>query len=94
MLYCNTESLPWSLDELLKSVEPLSCYEIKGRELILYLSGMHMGDSSALDLKPIEVLAVVPGQFTGPAGISGVPLLHPRDQELGCAVGCGDCSRR
>jgi len=63
------------LDELLVTVESLSAYEIHGRELILYLAGMHAGDGSALEL-PIEVLAIVPGHFTGPASRAYLYYTH------------------
>jgi len=54
------------LDELVKITEALSCYEIRGREVVLYFLGMRAGDRSGIEL-PVEVLAVTPGHFTGPA---------------------------
>jgi len=51
------------LKELVKAGR-IAAYEVSGREVVLYWRGMDAGQSFQL---PIQVIAAVPGEYTGPA---------------------------
>ena len=52
-----------ALDALVATVDSLSCYELRGRDVVLYLAGLE--PAAELELH-FEVLAVIPGSYTGP----------------------------
>ena len=52
------------LDDLVTRTEALSCYTIRGREVVLYLAGLEAAQTLELT---VEVLAATPGSYSGPA---------------------------